>query len=199
VKSSRAVREIVTGTAFQALFGRLSTLGEPVQLSSDSRNVQAWDLAQPHRGGLVAAGVGGGITGLSADLLIIDDPIKNREEAESEARRNLVDDWYRSSAYTRLSPWGAIVLFHTRWHPDDLAGRLLRRQLDGGDAWTVVFLPALAMEQYAGSEAQQREMMRDGLYLPLEDALGTATGRGALARAIWRGVAGGAADQSGGV
>jgi len=180
VKSSRAVREIVTGTAFQALFGRLSAVDEPVQLSSDSRNVQAWDLAQPHRGGLVAAGVGGGITGLSADLLIIDDPIKNREEAESEARRNLVDDWYRSSAYTRLSPWGAIVLFHTRWHPDDLAGRLLRRQLEGGDAWTVVCLPALALEQYAESEAQQREMMRDGIYLPLEDALGRRPGE-----ALW--------------
>lgn len=181
VKNSRAVREIVTGTRFQALFGGLSAVDEPVQLSSDSRNVQAWDLAQPHRGGVVAAGVGGGITGLSADLLVIDDPIKNREEAESEARRNLVDEWYRSSAYTRLSPAGAIVLFHTRWHPDDLAGRLLQRQADGGDRWETVFLPALALERYAESEMEQWQMMRDGIYLPVGgDPLGRRPGE-----ALW--------------
>lgn len=176
VKSSRAVREMVTGTRFQALFGVRSAVEEPVQMSSDSRNVQAWDLAQPHRGGLVAAGVGGGITGLGADLLVIDDPIKSREEAESESRRELVDDWYRASAYTRLSPHGAIVLFHTRWHPDDLAGRLLQRMTReaGADQWDVVCLPALALGDIA--EGVQREMMAEGVFLPLADPLGRAPG-----------------------
>ena len=101
-KNSRAVRDLLNGKRYQALFGGLSSTSEPVELSSDSRSVASWDLAQPHRGGVVAAGVGGGITGLGADLLILDDLFKNREEAESESRRELVHDWYNSSVYTRL-------------------------------------------------------------------------------------------------
>ena len=115
-RNSRDVREIVTGKPFQALFGVKSGTEMPVLLSSDSRSVTAWDLAQPHLGGVIAAGVGGGISGLGADLMVMDDPFKNREEAESEGRRDLVDDWWKSSARTRLSPRGAVIIFHTRWH-----------------------------------------------------------------------------------
>src|SRR5512139_2333344 len=90
VDNSRAVREIVKGERFTALFGNLSTVDAPVELSSDSRSVEAWDLAAPHRGGMRASGVGGGITGKGAHILIVDDPFKNRQEAESEAKREEV-------------------------------------------------------------------------------------------------------------
>lgn len=181
-KNSRDVREIVIGKAFQALFGLKSNKEEPVILSSDSRSVAAWDLASPHLGGVVAAGVGGGITGLGADLFVLDDPFKNREEAESEVRRELVDDWWKSSARTRLSPWGAVVVFHTRWHPDDQAGRFIQRMENdaSADQWTVINLPALALDEYPADADAQAMKMRDGVYLPLKDQLGRAAGE-----ALW--------------
>lgn len=181
-KHSRAVRDLIMSQRYQALFGGLSSKNEPVELSSDSRSVAAWDVAAPHRGGMVAAGVGGGITGLGADLLIMDDLFKNREEAESEARREFVDDWYKSSAHTRLEQFGAIILFFTRWHPDDQAGRLIRRMATepDSDQWEIVFLPALALGDYPASEKAQREKMREGVYLPLADPLGREPGE-----ALW--------------
>ena len=181
-KHSRAVRDLINLTRYQALFGGLSSTGTPVELSSDSRSVAAWDLANPHRGGMVAAGVGGGITGLGADLLILDDLFKNREEGESEARRDFVDDWYKSSAYTRLEQFAAIILFFTRWHQDDQAGRLMRRMVSepGADQWEIVFLPALALGDYPVSVDAQREKMREGVFLPLADPLGRTEGE-----ALW--------------
>jgi predicted phage terminase large subunit-like protein len=102
--------------------------------------VEEWDTIAG--GGLRAVGVGSGITGNPVDLLVIDDPVKSREEAESEAYRNRVWDWYADDLYTRLQPGAAIILIMTRWHADDLAGRIL----SGSDAanWTVVSLPAEA-------------------------------------------------------
>lgn len=145
-KNSRAAREILSDVKFRAVFGQLSSLDVPVEVSTDSRSVSAWDLASPHRGGVLAAGVGGGLSGHGANLLVIDDPFKNREEAESLNRRDLVYDWFRSSAYTRLEDGGAIVLMHTRWHQDDLAGRLLRAMATdaNADQWVIINLPALA-------------------------------------------------------
>lgn len=183
VRNSRAVREIVESEQYSAVFGRRSSQKDaPVELSSDSRSAQSWSLSNPHLGTVTAAGVGGGITGLGADLLVIDDPFKNREEAESEPRRELVDDWYKSSARTRLSPWGAVIVFHTRWHPDDEAGRLIQRMVNDpmADQWAVVNLPALALDSYAVSEEDQLSKMRDGIYLPLEDVLGRRPGE-----ALW--------------
>lgn len=175
-KNSRAVRDLIEGKRYQALFGENSALEHPVQLSSDSRSASAWDLSQPHRGGVVAAGVGGGITGLGADLLILDDLFKNREEAESEGRRDLVDDWYKSSAYTRLEKeYSAIILFFTHWHPDDLVGRLIKRMVDDpmADQWDILDLPALSRaECYASSLEEQRQKMHDGVFLPLKDPIG---------------------------
>ena len=77
------------------------------------------------------------------NCLIIDDPLKNREEADSKLIRDKLWDWYASTAYTRLMPGGAVVLVQTRWHVDDLAGRLL----NGPEQWEVVNLPALAEDR----------------------------------------------------
>lgn len=176
-KNSRAVRDLIIEDRYQAVFGTLSSNDESVMLSQDSRSATTWDLAKPHRGGLLAAGVGGGITGHGADLGIIDDPLKNREEAESANRRDDVDDWYKSSFITRLSPYAAIVVIMTRWHMDDLAGRLLQRAANdpGADQWEVVCLPALALDDYPDAE-RQLEMMREGIFLPTADPLGRRGG-----------------------
>jgi len=116
-----------------------------VQVARDTSAVGRWGI-EGHRGGLTAAGVGGPITGRGAHVAIIDDPVKNAEEAASEVIRERVWDWYRSTLYTRLAPGGAIVLVMTRWHEDDLAGRLLREMENGGEQWEVISLPALAEE-----------------------------------------------------
>ena len=97
-------------------------------------------------GGLYAVGVGSGVTGYGADLVIIDDPVKSRAEAESPTYRARVMDWYQNDLYTRLHPGAAIVLIMTRWHSLDLAGQLLEQANDGGEQWDVVSLPAIAEE-----------------------------------------------------
>ncbi len=88
-----------------------------------------------------AAGVGGVITGMRADLAVIDDPVRSREDADSETRRNRVWEWYQDDLTTRLRPGAGIVLVQTRWHEDDLAGRLLERE---PGRWRVLSLPALS-------------------------------------------------------
>ena len=85
-----------------------------------------------------ATGIGGGITGRRADLVVIDDPIKSHAEADSAAHREFVWDWYRSELIPRLKPGGRIVLIMTRWHLDDLGGRL-----DGAEGWERLVLPAI--------------------------------------------------------
>ena len=97
-------------------------------------------------GGLYAVGVGSGVTGYGADLVIVDDPVKSRAEAESPTYRQRVLDWYQNDLYTRLHPGAAIVLIMTRWHSLDLAGQLLEESRNGGEAWDVVTLPAIAEE-----------------------------------------------------
>jgi hypothetical protein len=80
---------------------------------------------------------------MGGDYIIIDDPIKNREEANSPVYRQKIWDWYTSTLYTRLQKDGCILLIVTRWHEDDLAGRLLEQE---GDAWRVIELPAICEE-----------------------------------------------------
>ncbi|WP_439684855.1 Terminase large subunit gp17-like C-terminal domain-containing protein [Cupriavidus oxalaticus] len=131
----REVRGIVGSEEFHALF-------PDVGLDADSRAANRWHTTQ---GGVsVYVGVGGPITGRGAHIALIDDPFKNREEADSETRRETVWNWYTSTLRTRLMPGGAIILILTRWHEDDLAGRLLERGAPG--EWKVVELPAIRDE-----------------------------------------------------
>lgn len=127
----RSVRNIVAEPEFSNVF-------RDVALAADSKAANR--LNTNHGGAYVAAGVGTAVTGRGANIALIDDPLKDREEADSERRRDLVWDWYRSTLYTRLMPGGAIVLIQTRWHEDDLAGRLLEQD---GAQWQVVELPAI--------------------------------------------------------
>ena len=99
-----------------------------------------WGTTQGGR--YFAVGIGGGLTGRGADIAIIDDPVKNREDAESANMRAKTLDWYRSTLYTRLSSNGAIILVMTPWHPEDLGGVLLDEASDG-DKWHVLRFPAV--------------------------------------------------------
>ena len=99
-----------------------------------------------HRGVYRSAGVDGGITGMGGNILIIDDPVKDAREAASPTSRDATWNWYRSTFYTRKAPGAGILLIMTRWHVDDLAGRILAAQDTGGDAWQVILFPAIAEE-----------------------------------------------------
>ena len=127
----RNVRNIVAEPEFGQVF-------PSVNLAADSQAANRMNTN--HGGAYVAAGVGTAVTGRGANIALIDDPFKDRAEADSERRREMVWDWYRSTLYTRLMPGGAIVLIQTRWHQDDLAGRLLEQ--DAGQ-WDVLELPAV--------------------------------------------------------
>lgn len=129
----RQVRNIVATDEYRALFD--------TKLADDARAANRWNTKDG--GAYVAAGVGTAITGRGADILLIDDPLKDREEADSELQRNKVWDWYTSTAYTRLAPGGRVVVIQTRWHEDDLSGRLLAEEARGGDKWEVLELPAI--------------------------------------------------------
>lgn len=113
-----------------------------IPLAKDRQAVQDWETQEG--GGLRAVGVGSGITGQGGELVIIDDPVKSREEAQSEVYREKVWDWYTDDIYTRLEADSAVILIMTRWHEDDLAGRILASE-QAGD-WTVCSLPAEAEE-----------------------------------------------------
>lgn len=97
------------------------------------------------KGKYIAAGVGSGITGKGATIAIIDDPFKDREEADSPTIREKVYNWYTSTFRTRLAPGGGIIVMHTRWHEDDLVGRLLQKAAtDNGEKFELINYPAIA-------------------------------------------------------
>ncbi|MFB7738210.1 terminase large subunit domain-containing protein [Streptomyces sp. NPDC056112] len=120
-----------------------SVLG--VRLHAASHAANRFDLEQKRgssvRGGMVTAGVGGGLTGKGFDLGIIDDPFKGHDDAASPAQRDRVWEWYRSVFFTRRAPGASLILINTRWHEDDLSGRLLQHE---PHRWLQIDLPALA-------------------------------------------------------
>jgi len=134
------------GASYAALWGRrardvVQRFGPAlfgVDVRRDSSAADHWEL-QDHRGVMHTAGVDGPITGHSADVVVIDDPVKSREEAESQTMRDKTVEWYKSSVVSRR-PKSQILLM-TRWHEQDLAGWLL--ETEPGE-WTVISLPALA-------------------------------------------------------
>lgn len=128
------VRNHIKDYAYQAVFN--------TNLKEDSQAKNNWRTEQG--GHYMAVGAGGAITGRGADLLIIDDPVKNREEADSSTYRDKIYRWYTSTAYTRLHTGGRIVVIQTRWHDDDLSGRLLK---ENPGEWTVLCFPAIAVEE----------------------------------------------------
>lgn len=140
---SRKVREIFRDPQYQAVF-------PDARLDPDSQSVEKWNTTAG--GGFTAAGRGGGITGKGAHILIVDDPIKDQEEADSVLVRDKLWDWYQSTAYTRLAPGGGVLVIQTWWNDDDLAGRLQNAMAligkedapEGIDEFELIKYPALS-------------------------------------------------------
>lgn len=108
-----------------------------VRLADDASSASEWITTEG--GGLFATGVGGPLTGRGVTgLLVVDDPVKNRVEAESETTRDRIWDWFNEVAFTRLEKGASVVVCMTRWHPKDLAGRLVDEK-----GWKYLRLPAL--------------------------------------------------------
>jgi predicted phage terminase large subunit-like protein len=144
-KFGRKVRNMLKGKSYGLLF--------ETRLSEDSQSKGEWETQE--EGSYFACGVGSGVTGRRADLLVIDDPIKGRKDADSELVRNDTWDWYISDAFSRLKPGGAQIFIQTRWHEDDPSGRILPPEWNGesgdfvgfdGETWKVICLPAEARE-----------------------------------------------------
>ena len=138
---------IILGCYNQRLANRFSRkirrlVGNEIALSKERKAADEWETIDG--GSLCAVGVGAGVTGYGANLIVIDDPVKNRSEAESKAYRENTWDWFNDDIYTRLEPNAAVILIQTRWHEDDLAGRLINESKNGGEQWEVVSLPAIA-------------------------------------------------------
>lgn len=149
-KFSRSVQDIVSSPDYELIF-------PDAKLRDDMTSVEEWGLT---KGGVyTAAGVGGPISGKGAHVLSLDDIIKNREDADSSLYRQMVQDWYTSTAYTRLMPGGGVLGINTRWHDADLMGYLLAMMQEAEkiaqdtgewpedyDKWRVVEYPAIAIE-----------------------------------------------------
>lgn len=134
---SKKVKEVLEDPVFHPVFD--------IRLNPNNQSAEEWGL-DGTRGGYVAAGVGGGITGKGCHILIVDDPLKNAEEADSADTREKLMDWYGSTAYTRLAPGGGVLVIQTCWHDSDLAGQLQAAMAADpeADQFVVVKYPAIA-------------------------------------------------------
>jgi hypothetical protein len=111
-----------------------------VKVSGSSSAADNWEI-EKYGGGMTTSGIGGALTGRGAHLLIIDDPVKNAEESMSPTIREKHWEWWQSTASSRIEPGGSALVMMTRWHPEDLAGRIL---IETPGEWEVVSLPAIA-------------------------------------------------------
>lgn len=137
---SRKVKQLLQDPAYHGVFTQ--------RLDPNNQSTEEWGLAG-ERGGYVAAGIGGGITGKGANVLVIDDPLRSAEDADSGDNREKVWEWYLSTAYTRLMPGGGVLIIQTWWHDDDLAGRIQQmmaahKEDEDIDQFDVVKYPAIA-------------------------------------------------------
>ena len=146
-RMNRDIQRILSNKRYGSVFPAtyLNSKNVSTIAGSPLRNSEIFEIVG-HGGAYRAAGVGGGITGMGADIALIDDPFKDFAEAHSEVRREVVWEWYRSTLYTRLSPMGGVLLINTRWHTDDLSGRLLALTDEDSDGWRCVNFPAIAEE-----------------------------------------------------
>ena len=169
-KMNRDVQRIIDTEEYREIFPETTLNTKNVKTDAKGsyiRNSTEFEIVGKV-GGYRCAGVGGGITGTGGDFIILDDPIKNMEEANSQTIRDKVWDWYTSTLYTRLEGdieeegkesqnEGAILVILTRWHEDDVAGRLLEKAKSDPDAdqWTVVEFPAIKEDDVNGEDPRE--------------------------------------------
>jgi predicted phage terminase large subunit-like protein len=161
---SRRIRDRVRDPAYQALFPTM-------QLHEESQSVEVWQTTAG--GAYRAAGVGGGITGQGAHIAVVDDPIKNWEEADSAVIREALWDWYMSTLHSRLAPGGGVLVIQTLWNDDDLAGRLQAAAKEGGDQFEVVLYPAIneTHDEYLGPDGWEILRVPPGMAPPAGSTL----------------------------
>ena len=143
---NRDVQRLIDDPHYSILFPETVLSGSalrPPVVGTWSRNSDIFEIVG-HKGSYRSAGVGGGITGMGGDILIIDDPVKDAAQAASSVYRESVWDWYRATFYTRRAPGAGILLIATRWHLDDLPGRLLAAMENEGEHWDVASYQAIA-------------------------------------------------------
>lgn len=145
---SRSIQRTIDSEEYQRIFPDTYLSGTRQQGGQRGylRNVDFFETIG-HRGFYKAVGVGGGLTGTPVDIAIIDDPVKDASEANSPVYRQRVWDWYNSVLTTRLHNGSRQLFIMTRWHDDDLAGRILKSE--GGD-WTVLRIPAICEQEGDG-------------------------------------------------
>lgn len=127
----------------KSMVARDLALDAGIQLRKDS--LSEWRTFE--RGGALARGIGGGLTGMGLNVGIVDDPVKDRLQAESEVYRARVWDWFTDVFFTRIEPGGSCIVNMARWHPDDLAGRLVRER-----GWEYICLAAIDEDAFARGE-----------------------------------------------
>lgn len=142
---SREVRNRITSND-----GAEGSLDLELRIARDNGSARRWQLAG-HRGGIVAVGAGSGITGRPLDGLVIDDPFADDKQADSAYFRDQVWGRWRSTWSTRLAPGAPVIVIMTRWHEDDLTGRLLAAE--DGHRWRLINIPALADHDPAKGES----------------------------------------------
>lgn len=141
-KFNRQVQRIIDSEKYREIFPDVTLNGKRTVSDAKSnylRNTSEFEIIG-HDGSYLSVGVGAGITGNPVDILIIDDPVKGREEANSSRYRNKLWDWYTDEASTRLHNQSQQLVIMTRWHHDDLLGRILEKE---GDEWEVINLEAI--------------------------------------------------------
>lgn len=131
-----------------------------LRLARDTKAAGRWNLARPARGGVYAVGIGGGLTSIPLDMLVIDDPVKDYRAADSEVQSEDAWEWWQSVARPRLAPGAPVILILTRWSEKDLAGRMLAKQAQDEkagerdyDRWRVLNIPAQADHDPAKGES----------------------------------------------
>lgn len=146
-RMNRDVQRIIDDPAYGRLFPETKLYGRNVRSTADGSYLRNSDIFEivDYLGVYRSAGVGGGITGMGFDFGIIDDPVKDPKDAESEVVRESLWEWYTGAFWTRQAPNARILLTMTRWHEDDLAGRLLEMAKSDpkADQWTVLKLPGV--------------------------------------------------------
>lgn len=144
-RMNRDVQRLIDSEKYAELFPDTQLSNQHTRRFYETRYIRNNNMFEVvnGKGNYRSAGVGGGITGMGGEYIIIDDPVKNREDADSATMREKVYDWYTSTLYTRLEKDGCILLTLTRWHEDDLAGKLLKAAQEGADQWTILELPAV--------------------------------------------------------
>lgn len=156
VKVSRNIQRIIDSTEYQEIFPKTYLNGSNVRTNVRGylRNIDIFETVG-YGGFYKAVGVGGGLTGTPVDISIIDDPVKDAMEAYSVTFRERVWDWYTSVLMTRLHNESRQLFIMTRWHEDDLAGRILKQE---PEKWTVLSIPAIRESMSDGNDFDPRSV-----------------------------------------